>query len=338
MALQTKEISKELLERNKTQKRVYINLDNIDILFGENDTEPLSYHFILNLLRQKITLFFGKTQDFAQKEELAYNCIAKIYSSFKRRLVILEEEKKKDPNIKAELFFYISQFYCYVEHTARNEIILYRSKKRNNTLEYREGVDYTQPLENFIGHDVYDFEDFIVEQENDKETDKNNVIEENEQENQHEHEHDNEQENFSEDENDLEEEKIKNREKFIISQNILEKVHLEKEIEKKEEQMQIDFYFKKNKYFNEDEKRLIIGIYNNERKEDIFVDKAFEELLKNYNNNNLKIKKNVCYTLENISKKKFNEILYNLQLKIEFNPKIKNSLDLFIGGVLNERN
>lgn len=319
---EVKELSKELVERNKTQKKVFINLDNIDTYFGENDTEPLSYHFILNLLRQKITVYFGKTQDFAQKEELAYNCIAKIYSSFKRRLTALEEQKKTNPDVKAELFFYISQFYCYVEHTARNEIILYRSKNRYNTLEYREGVDYTQPLESFVGHPVYDTDDLmptdfeVEEEKSDSET-----VEQAEQTEEHEEQDSEEIDEMYREEKEEDKPK-KGKEKKVLSQAHLESIHLENELDKKENELHLNMFFENNKMFTEEEKRLITGIYNNVQKEDVFLKEATLELQNN-------VKKDV--TAQSLAKRKFNDVLFGLQQKLIRDKNKQNSFNLLIG-------
>ncbi|MCM1260606.1 MAG: hypothetical protein NC222_06585 [Staphylococcus sp.] len=311
---EVKEISKELIERNKTQKKVFINLKNIDTYFGENDTEPLSYHFILNLLRQKITVYFGKTQDFAQKEELAHNCIAKIYSSFKRRLTALEEQKKDNPEIKAELFFYISQFYCYVEHTARNEIILYKSKNRHNILEYREGVDYTQPLESFVGHPVYDTDDLMPSDFETSEEDNNLNTEETE----------NEEEIDEMYKEETEEKPKKNKEKRVLSQSHLEKIHLENELDKKENELHLNMFFENNKMFTEEEKRLIIGIYNNDQKEDVFAKEALLDLQQT-------TKKDA--TLQFFAKKRYNEVLFNLQQKLSKDRSKLESFKQLIGGI-----
>ena len=321
LQIEQNKLSSELLERNKTQKKIKITLDSIDIFFSDNETEPLNYHFILNLLRQKITLYFGKTQDFIQKEELAYNCLAKIYSSFKRRLTLLKEQQKTDPSIKAELFFYISQFYCYIERTARNEIILYRSKNKNNTLEYREGVDYTQPLETFVGHPVYDLDDLsMLCISNDEQDELSN------------------DENVENEESENEEERKReenNREKKVLSQYHLENIHLENELEKTEKQLQIEMFFNNNQTFTNDEKKVIIGIYNNIPKEDVFLINDIDLLLQNkYDTNLIHCELNV----RNSSRKKFNDVVNNLQNKLQHNNELRNNLEKFILGISDEEN
>lgn len=318
----------ELIERNKVQKKIYITPDNIDILFGENDTEPLSYYFILNLLRQKITMFFGKTQDFNQKEELAYNCLAKIYSSFRKKLAALEEQKKTDPNVKVELFFYISQFYCYLEKTARNEIIFYKTKKKISVLEFREGVDYTQPLEEYVGHPIYDTDNLIPEEWNNEDNDETDLKQE-----------ESTQEAEEVEQEEIEENSVKKKiEKKVLSQKHLEKIHYEKSLMEKENEIQLQCLLNNIHFLTSEEIKLIKGIYNNEEKKDIFLTDVFTELIEQFNTETLqkeimkkKKKKNVCRIIEELSKKKFNTVLEGLQSKINLIPDLKEKLIEMMG-------
>lgn len=106
---QTQEINK----RNDVQKRLYITLENIDEMFSENDKYPISYSFLFNLIQGKVTKFY-KTTYYERKKELSYAAIAKLYSVLKRKLLNLND-KRGLLNPKPVLFFYLSQFFRYID-------------------------------------------------------------------------------------------------------------------------------------------------------------------------------------------------------------------------------
>lgn len=89
------------------------------------------------------------TSNFELKKELANSAICKLYIHFKKAL---NKMVNTNPDKKPELVFYLSQFYYYVHLTARNEIYMYnnRLKRSPQFIEFRNDVDYTQPIENYI--------------------------------------------------------------------------------------------------------------------------------------------------------------------------------------------
>jgi len=140
---------KDLTERNKNQKKVYINLDNVDILFNKNKNEILCHDKIFNLCQKYVTQYMKFTSNFELKKELATSALCKLYIHFKRTLLKMQAA---NPDKKPELVFYLSQFYYYVHLTARNEIYMHnnRLKKSPQFIEFRQDVDYTQPIEKYI--------------------------------------------------------------------------------------------------------------------------------------------------------------------------------------------
>ncbi len=150
-----------LEERNKNQKKVYINLDNIDSLFDINktDKQALCYDKIFNLCQKYITIYMKFTTNFELKKELAYSAICKLYIHFKKTLLKMQNA---NPEVKPELVFYLSQFYYYVHLTARNEVYMYHSrlKKSPQFIEFRNDVDYSQPIETYI-NSLEDIDSYI---------------------------------------------------------------------------------------------------------------------------------------------------------------------------------
>lgn len=101
--------NKELEKRNNTQKRLYITLENIDEMFSNNDRYPICYDFLFNLIQGKVTKYF-KTRNYDRKKEISYDCLNRLYSIFKRKLLKLQD-KGEVPVI----FFYLSAFFRYVD-------------------------------------------------------------------------------------------------------------------------------------------------------------------------------------------------------------------------------
>ena len=114
---QIQEVLKQREERNErrnnTQKRLYITLENIDEMFSNNEKYPISYDFMFNLIQGKVTKYF-KTTYYERKKELSYTCIMRLYSILKRKLLKLQEQQSL-LNTKPVLFFYLSQFFRYID-------------------------------------------------------------------------------------------------------------------------------------------------------------------------------------------------------------------------------
>lgn len=99
------------------------------------------------------------TSNFELKRELSYSAICKLYIHFKRTLTKMQNT---NPEKKPELVFYLSQFYYYVHLTARNEVYMYHSrlKKSPQFIEFRNDVDYSQPIETYI-NSLEDIDSYI---------------------------------------------------------------------------------------------------------------------------------------------------------------------------------
>lgn len=105
--------NRENEKRNSTQKRLYITLENIDEMFSNNDKYPISYDFLFNLIQGKVTKYF-KTRNYDRKKEVSYDCINRLYSILKRKLL----KQKENPESNGQnpvLFFYLSQFFRYID-------------------------------------------------------------------------------------------------------------------------------------------------------------------------------------------------------------------------------
>ena len=110
-----KKMDNEKLEkRNSSQRRLYITLDNIDEIFSQNeDKYPVCYDLIFNLIQGKVTKYFnGRSYD--RKKELSFDCMNVLYSTLKRKLLRMKDTQGL-LNPPPVLFFYLSQFFRYVE-------------------------------------------------------------------------------------------------------------------------------------------------------------------------------------------------------------------------------
>ena len=112
---QKKKVDLEKLEkRNTNQRRLYITLENIDEIFSDNDDKyPICYSLIFNLIQGKVTKYFN-TRSYDRKKELSYDAMNVLYSTLKRKLLRMKDAQGL-LNPPPVLFFYVSQFYRYVE-------------------------------------------------------------------------------------------------------------------------------------------------------------------------------------------------------------------------------
>lgn len=108
-------VSEEVLKkRNSYQKRLYITLDNIDEIFSNNqEKHPICYDMIFNLIQGKVTKYFN-TRNYDRKKELSYDCINRLYSVLKRKLLSIKDSQCEN-DAPPVLFFYLSQFFRYVD-------------------------------------------------------------------------------------------------------------------------------------------------------------------------------------------------------------------------------
>lgn len=259
----------------------------------------MCYEKLLNLCRQKVTKYFGKTQDFSQKEEISYLTLYRVYTAFRNKL-----NRLKQKNENAELFFYLSQLYSYVDMAARTQVIIYKNYERRvlkNTLEFQEDVDYTAPLDDFIGHKVEDFAYYVYQPSQPMESALENENEPNKA--------DTESGEREELDNEIEAElmsvKVINGTELLKDKDGVYRCHtglenflLDNSLAKKEEEIGFEYLEDKiNKYFDENEMSLIKSIYFND-------DSIFKGTKREYNK-----------TLASITKKVSNENPY-LRYKI----------------------
>ena len=112
---QKKQLDLEKLEkRNSSQRHLYVTLENIDELFSNDFGEkwPVCYDMIFNIIQGKVTKYFN-TRSYDRKKELSYDCINRLYSVLKRKLLKMHNDAESD--VKMGLFFYLSQFFRYIE-------------------------------------------------------------------------------------------------------------------------------------------------------------------------------------------------------------------------------
>lgn len=126
-------------KRNSNQRRLYITLENIDEIFSENDDKwPICYNMIFNCIQGKVTKYF-KTRSYDRKKEISYDCINRLYSILKRKLIKSQQEGETPV-----LFFYLSQFWRYVD-------LLVYSTVYYGTMDYKYVI---QEQEEFNNEDI----------------------------------------------------------------------------------------------------------------------------------------------------------------------------------------
>lgn len=249
------------------QKKIYINEDNLNIIFGPGKPDDiLCYEKILNLCRQKVTKYFGKTQDFAQKEEISYLTLYRVYAAFRNKLDRLRA--KNVTNGKVELFFYLSQFYSYIDLAARTQVLIYKNYERKikkNTLEFQEGVNYAEPVDNFIGHNLEDFAYYeAINAKEENTTDDEEVKEENTIENEEtKEENDEEIQSFIKVDSGYE--LLRDKDGIYRTHNGLDNFILDRSLEVKEKEMAFeDFECKLKNHFTIREMQLMKSVYFND--------------------------------------------------------------------------
>lgn len=159
---QKKQVDQAKLEkRNSQQRRLYINLDNIDEIFSQNeDKYPVCYDLIFNTIQGKVTKYFnGRSYD--RKKELSYDCINVLYSTLKRKLLRLQNEKKELNEIPPVLFFYLSQFFRYIDLVVYS-VVHYGSLDLKYIVQEPENFNTDDVLQEQITY----FDDYLDEQIN----------------------------------------------------------------------------------------------------------------------------------------------------------------------------
>lgn len=131
--------TKKLEKRNSRQKSLYITLDNIDEMFSPNERWPICYDLLFNLIQGKVTKFFT-TRNYDRKKEVSYDCLNRLYSILKRKLLKLASEGQEHPSLR----FYLSQFFRYIELVVYSTVY-YETQDQKYTV---------QEPENFVTENV----------------------------------------------------------------------------------------------------------------------------------------------------------------------------------------
>lgn len=147
-------------KRNNVQKRLYITLENIDEMFSNNDKYPISYNFLFNLIQGKVTKYF-KTTFYERKKELSYTCITRLYSTLKRKLLKLKDQQGL-LNPEPVLFFYLSQFFRYVDFLVYS-VVVHGTVDLKFEVQELEDLPLIQEL--VIKEDDQDIEEIINDQD-----------------------------------------------------------------------------------------------------------------------------------------------------------------------------
>lgn len=105
----SKQDLEKIEKRNGNQSRLYISLENIDEIFSQNERWPVCHDMIFNCIQGKVTKYFN-VRSYDRKKEVSYDCINRLYSILKRKLIKLKQEGKRPI-----LFFYLSQFWRYID-------------------------------------------------------------------------------------------------------------------------------------------------------------------------------------------------------------------------------
>ena len=178
---QKKQVDQIKLEkRNTQQRRLYVSLENIDEIFSNNnDKYPVCYDLIFNTIQGKVTKYFnGRSYD--RKKELSYDCMNVLYSSLKRKLLRLNDEKQEsDCAIPPVLFFYLSQFFRYIDCVVFS-VVYYGARDLKYIVQEPENFNTDDVLrDNSFYLDDY-INAYVNENENENEiNDDENIIDKN---------------------------------------------------------------------------------------------------------------------------------------------------------------
>lgn len=134
----SKQDLEKIEKRNGNQSRLYISLENIDEIFSANEKWPVCHDMIFNCIQGKVTKYFN-VRSYDRKKEVSYDCINRLYSILKRKLIKLQQDGKRPI-----LFFYLSQFWRYID-------LLVYGTVYYDTMDYKYNV---QEPENFKTDEV----------------------------------------------------------------------------------------------------------------------------------------------------------------------------------------
>lgn len=131
---------KVIQDRNRIQKKIFINLSNIQEIFSENMELPLNYHIIRSHIFAK-TFKFLPTVTMSRRNEVTEDCIIILYSTLYRKLLGKKETKTLfSKSEEPEIFFYYSQFLRYIELMVYS-YCFYHTRDLNVFVEMPEDVN-----------------------------------------------------------------------------------------------------------------------------------------------------------------------------------------------------
>lgn len=158
----------KLQKRNSNQKRLYITLENIDEIFSNNnDKFPVCYDLIFNTIQGKVTKFFN-TRNYDRKKELSYDCINYFYSVLKRKLL---KKQQEEPKQKPVLFFYLSQFFRYIELVVFS-VTVYGTRDQKIMVQQPDEFD----TDDVFNEETVEYDEYFVENMDDNIVDNSESI------------------------------------------------------------------------------------------------------------------------------------------------------------------
>ena len=161
-----KKIDSEKLEkRNSSQRRLYITLDNIDEIFSDNEKWPVCHDLIFNLIQGKVTKYFN-TRSYDRKKELSYDCMCVLYSTLKRKLLRMKDNEELS-NIPPSLFFYLSQFFRYIDLVVYS-VVHYGTQDVKYLVQEPENFKTDEVLSEYVNQDDLLNTDNFIDQEDDE--------------------------------------------------------------------------------------------------------------------------------------------------------------------------
>lgn len=159
--------SDKIEKRNARQRKLYITLDNIDEIFSANERWPICYDLIFNTIQGKVTKYFN-VRNYDRKKEVSYDCINKLYSILKRKLLTMKQNQGL-LNPEPVLFFYLSQFFRYLDLIVYSTVF-HGTQDQKYQIQEPDAFKTDDVLVESNSEDIYDIKKYIgevdIEQDN----------------------------------------------------------------------------------------------------------------------------------------------------------------------------
>ena len=171
----SKQDLEKIEKRNGNQSRLYISLNNIDEIFSANEKWPVCHDMIFNCIQGKVTKYFN-VRSYDRKKEVSYDCINRLYSILKRKLIRLKNEGKRPI-----LFFYLSQFWRYIDLLVYGTVYYDTMDYKYNVQEpedFRtdEVLTEEQEIQQYHQNEYEEFNDYKKNQDNLDSVDNSEII------------------------------------------------------------------------------------------------------------------------------------------------------------------